>query len=116
MQRGTELLSYRDDDGGVTATLRDASGEREVPARYLVGADGAHSLVRRVAGIPFEGTAYPEQFILADLDIAWALPHDTAHVWIGGEQLAAVLPLPTSNRYRVILPLAPAMVLPANPA
>ena len=115
VQRGTELLSYRADGDGVIATLRDAGGEREVRARYLVGADGAHSLVRREAGIPFEGTAYPEQFILADLDISWALPHDTAHVWIGGEQLAAVLPLPAANRYRVIMPLAPAVVLPANP-
>ncbi len=115
VQRGTELLSYREADGGVAATIRDASGEREVRARYLVGADGAHSVVRRSANIPFEGTAYPEQFILADLDIDWALPHDTAHVWIGGEQLAAVLPLPAANRYRVILPLAPAVVLPANP-
>ncbi len=116
VQRGTELLSYRDEGDGVAATLRDASGEREVRARYLVGADGAHSLVRRLAGIPFEGAAYPEQFILADLDIDWSLPHDTAHVWIGGEQLAAVLPLPAANRYRAILPLAPATVLPANPS
>ena len=116
VQRGTELLSYLEEGDGVTATLRDADGEREVRARYLVGADGAHSLVRRAAGIPFEGSAYPEQFILADLDLEWGLPHDTGHVWIGGEQLAAVLPLPAANRYRVILPLAPAVVLPANPS
>jgi 2-polyprenyl-6-methoxyphenol hydroxylase-like FAD-dependent oxidoreductase len=116
VQRGTEFVSYRNENGGIVATLRDANGEREIRARYLVGADGAHSLVRRDAGIPFEGEAYPEQFILADLDLDWDLPHDTGHVWIGGEQLAAVLPLPASNRYRVILPLAPDMVLPANPA
>jgi 2-polyprenyl-6-methoxyphenol hydroxylase-like FAD-dependent oxidoreductase len=115
VQRGTELLSYRDEGDGIAATLRDASGEREVRAHYLVGADGAHSLVRRLAGIPFEGSAYPEQFILADLDIDWDLSHDTGHVWIGGEQLAAVLPMPAANRFRVILPLAPSLVLPANP-
>lgn len=115
VERGTELIGYREDGDGVVATLRDASGEREVRARYLVGADGAHSLIRRLAGIPFEGSAYPEQFILADLDIAWALPHDKVHIWIGGELLAAVLPLPAENRYRVIMPLAPAVVLPAHP-
>jgi len=115
VERGTELLGYQIDGDGIAATLRDATGEREVRARYLVGADGAHSLVRRVAGIPFEGSAYPEQFILADLDIDWAMPHDSGHVWIRGEQLAAVLPLPAAQRFRVILPLASDMVLPANP-
>lgn len=115
VQRGTELLSFHFEDDGVTATLRDASGEREVRSRYLVGADGAHSLVRRVAGIPFEGSAYPEQFILADLEIAWDLPHDMGHIWIGGDHLAAVLPLPAAQRYRVILPLAAEKDLPADP-
>ena len=115
VQRGAELLSFQIDDDGVTATLRDASGEREVRSRYLVGADGAHSLVRRVAGIPFEGSAYPEQFILADLDIAWDLPHDMGHIWIGGDHLAAVLPLPAAQRYRVILPLAAEKDLPTDP-
>jgi 2-polyprenyl-6-methoxyphenol hydroxylase-like FAD-dependent oxidoreductase len=114
VERGTELLSYRIESDAVTATVRDASGEREVRARYLVGTDGAHSLVRRLADIPFEGSAYAEQFILADLDIDWALPHDTAHVWIGGEQLAAVLPLPSANRYRLIMPLASATEMPAS--
>jgi 2-polyprenyl-6-methoxyphenol hydroxylase-like FAD-dependent oxidoreductase len=114
VQRGTELISYRVESDGVSATVRAASGERELRARYLVGADGAHSLVRRVAGIPFEGSAYAEQFILADLDIDWDLSHDTAHVWIGGEQLAAVLPLPGANRYRLIMPLAQATEMPTS--
>jgi 2-polyprenyl-6-methoxyphenol hydroxylase-like FAD-dependent oxidoreductase len=114
VQRGTELLSYRIEGDAVAATVRDASGEREVRARYLVGADGAHSTVRREAGIQFEGSAYPEQFILADLDIDWNLPHDTAHVWIGGEQLAAVLPLPGEKRYRLIMPLTSATEMPAS--
>lgn len=110
--RGVEFLTYRVEGDGIVATLRDASGEREVRARYLVGADGAHSTVRRLAGIPFEGAAYPEHFVLADLDLDWALTHDAAHVWIGGPQLAAVLPLPAPERYRVVLPLASATELP----
>ncbi|MCA9862228.1 MAG: FAD-dependent monooxygenase [Thermomicrobiales bacterium] len=112
--RGTELVSWRGDGDGVAATIRDTTGEREVRARYLVGADGAHSLVRRMAGIPFEGTAYAEQFILADLDIDWDLPHDIAHVWIGGDHIAAVLPLPGARRYRTILPLAKNVEIPAS--
>ncbi|MFT4041205.1 MAG: FAD-dependent monooxygenase, partial [Thermomicrobiales bacterium] len=115
VQRGVELVSYEADDDGVTATLRDASGEQTVRARYLVGADGAHSVVRHLAGIPFEGAAYPEQFILADLDLDWDLSHDEAHIWIGNGSLAAVLPLPAPNRYRVIMPLAASETLPDPP-
>ncbi|GLZ29312.1 FAD-dependent oxidoreductase [Lentzea sp. NBRC 105346] len=49
---GAELLSYQQDDAGVTAMLRDG---REVRARYLVGADGARSTVRAAAGIGTTG-------------------------------------------------------------
>lgn len=48
----TELIGYREEADCVVATLRDANGESyEVTARYLVGADGGSSTVRRLAGI-----------------------------------------------------------------
>ncbi|MFZ3475593.1 FAD-dependent oxidoreductase [Streptomyces sp. 4.24] len=56
----TELLSF-DQEGPegeeVTARVRDgATGtEREIKARYLVAADGAHSAVRQSLDIPFDG-------------------------------------------------------------
>lgn len=47
--------------GAVHARLVDADGsERTVPARYLVGCDGAHSEVRSSAGISFTGGRYPQ--------------------------------------------------------
>jgi flavin-dependent dehydrogenase len=41
----------------VTATIRDVDSgdERRVRAKYLVGADGAHSKVRELMGIEFDG-------------------------------------------------------------
>ena len=53
----TELLSFTQDDDGVTATCRDRLNGREftVRAKYLVGADGANSIVAEQAGLPFEG-------------------------------------------------------------
>src|ERR1700744_3815185 len=40
---GCELIGFEQDEAGVTARLRTASGEESVRARFLVGADGGGS-------------------------------------------------------------------------
>ena len=54
---GTELTALDQDADGVTVVLRERAGgaERTVRAGYLVGADGAHSRVRRLLGIAMDG-------------------------------------------------------------
>ncbi len=54
---GMELIGIEQDGDGVTATVKDSEngGERTLRARYLVGADGAHSRTRELCGIPFDG-------------------------------------------------------------
>jgi putative polyketide hydroxylase len=54
---GTELSSFRQDDTGVTAELRDVdSGESTtVRADYLVAADGVHSRIRGALGTTTSG-------------------------------------------------------------
>ena len=48
----------------VEATLTNAQGESEkLRGRYLIGADGGRSTVRRLADIEFEGFTWPERFI-----------------------------------------------------
>jgi 2,4-dichlorophenol 6-monooxygenase len=55
----TELLSFAQDDAGVTATVRDrATGSQyQVRASYMIGADGANSRVVEQLGLPLEGTS-----------------------------------------------------------
>ncbi|MGP3984920.1 FAD-dependent oxidoreductase [Streptomyces sp. KR80] len=50
---GTELLSFEQDEEGVTAVVksRDTGEHRTVRADYLIGADGPHSHVRERLGI-----------------------------------------------------------------
>ena len=108
VDRSTQLLGFRFDGERVTATLQGPNGTSELETRFLVGADGAHSTVRCGAGIAFVGDAYPERFLLADLDLDWDLPHDEGHIWIGDDGLVAAIPLPGERRYRVIVPLPPA--------
>lgn len=53
----TEYLGHEQDADGVTVTLRDVQTgrERQVRAKYLVGADGARSKVLDDAGLKVEG-------------------------------------------------------------
>jgi 2-polyprenyl-6-methoxyphenol hydroxylase-like FAD-dependent oxidoreductase len=60
LRRGHEVTGVSQDDAAVTADVRGPDGPYRVTARYLVGCDGAHSVVRDAAGIPFPGTTYPE--------------------------------------------------------
>nr|WP_198598003.1 FAD-dependent monooxygenase [Blastococcus atacamensis] len=53
----TEYLSHVQDDEGVTTTVRDrlSGAEYTIRSKYLIGADGAHSMVAADLDLPFEG-------------------------------------------------------------
>ena len=70
-ERGVELLSITQRDGGVEAMLRNADGREErFAARWILGCDGARSKVRELTGIPFEGRGVGLSFYLGDLELA----------------------------------------------
>src|SRR5436305_1157881 len=78
----------------VRALLRYGDGREEhVRARYVVGADGAHSAVRHTLGLPFLGDAYSQDFVLADLEINWAGDEDRLYFFLSHRGLLAVFPL-----------------------
>jgi len=67
VRHAVELLSFEQDDDGVTAWLRDADGtERRVRADYLVGCDGGRSAVRRAIGAVMEGDRLPQNWLVVD--------------------------------------------------
>jgi 2-polyprenyl-6-methoxyphenol hydroxylase-like FAD-dependent oxidoreductase len=93
VEQRVRLLELRQDVDGVTAELeRIADGVREtVRARYLVGCDGAHSRVRELLEIPFEGATYEEEFLLAD--VRTREPVDSLSLYLGRRALALVAPV-----------------------
>lgn len=106
VRRDVALTAVRQDDDGVTATLRDADGEREVTASYLVAAEGAHSLVRKTLGLSFEGDAFPEEYMLADVELDWSIEPGmsvrSSHLTDGVlDDLLVCIPLPGRCRYRI---------------
>jgi 3-(3-hydroxy-phenyl)propionate hydroxylase len=75
---GAELLGFSDGPQGIMAEIRNASGEREVVrARFLVGADGANSFVRRHMGMEFEGRTFTQDWLVVD---AQEVPNPIDHV------------------------------------
>jgi 3-(3-hydroxy-phenyl)propionate hydroxylase len=48
---------------GVDVEVASPSGIERLNTGYVIGCDGGHSTVRKIAGIDFEGFTYPEKFI-----------------------------------------------------
>jgi 2-polyprenyl-6-methoxyphenol hydroxylase-like FAD-dependent oxidoreductase len=65
--RGVEVVGLDQDSGGVRL---DLAGSAPVRAQYVVGADGAHSAVRRLVGVDFIGTQYATHIMLADVRLS----------------------------------------------
>lgn len=84
------------DESGVTATLRNTSTNttETVRAKYVIGCDGAHSVVRHAAGLSFEGAPYPQDFILADTYMDWsAAPKEPELTFFMGQGMMIMFPL-----------------------
>ena len=107
IERGVALVSFAPNVDGVDCVLRHGDGRSEnVRVRYLVGCDGAHSTIRKGAGIPFEGDAYLQDFLLGDVE-ADANPElsfvpNALHPCVGRHGIAIFFPLGKPTTWRVI--------------
>lgn len=101
---GCRMESLRQDDDGVVATVQSRAGTEMLRARYVVGADGMHSLVRRTADIGFQGESYEDSFVLADVDMDWEHGRDEVKLFFSPAGLLVVAPLP-SGSFRLVGPL-----------
>lgn len=57
------LSYFEQDDDGVTAYVETPVDVKKIRAQYIIGADGASSIVRKLLGIEFDGFTYPEKFL-----------------------------------------------------
>jgi len=58
-------LGYEQDADGVTVQAAGPDGRTtEIRASYVIGADGARSVVRKTMGTEFEGFTWPERFLV----------------------------------------------------
>ncbi|GAA3072063.1 FAD-dependent monooxygenase [Pseudonocardia yunnanensis] len=108
VELATELVTFTQDESGVTATLRRHGAQETARAGYLVGADGGASTVRRTLGIPFEGSTDESiRMLLGDVR-ADGLDHDSGY-WFAAEddmrRGVALTPLPSGDFFQFACPL-----------
>jgi len=97
---GTALDSFEQSDEGVPAVVVKGGETETVAARWLVGCDGGHSIVRRTAGISFVGETREEvRMIVADLEVD-GLDRDAWHIWQHSEGLFSLCPLPSTDVFQ----------------
>lgn len=73
---GHRLTGFAQHDGAIIVQVQGPSGPYELTCRYLVGADGGHSLTRKLAGIDFPGMSF--QDVVTRLAFGVLPPHDWA--------------------------------------
>ena len=103
IERNTELLSFTQDEHQVDAVVAKDHEHSHCLVDYLVGADGAHSCVRKQLNIPFHGNAYPDDWSLADIEMHWPYGDKEAQLFMNqkGHGILFAIPIGT-DRLRVI--------------
>jgi 2-polyprenyl-6-methoxyphenol hydroxylase-like FAD-dependent oxidoreductase len=112
IDRGVTATELSQDAGRAHVSLTTDDGPHTIAARYVVGGDGMHSVVRAAAGIGFAGASYEESFVLADVSMDWSHGRDEAMLFFSPAGLVVIAPLP-NGRFRVVATLDNA---PEHPA
>jgi len=103
------VCGARQDADGVTVTLAGADGTTEERrGRFLIGADGARSEVRKALGVEFEGFTWPERFLVigTTFDFRALLPDLDAVSYVADPtQWHFYLQIP--GMWRMMFPIAP---------
>jgi 2-polyprenyl-6-methoxyphenol hydroxylase-like FAD-dependent oxidoreductase len=108
---GCAVEALEETPSGVHASVVSAAGTQTIRARYVVGADGMHSIVRETAGIGFPGASYEESFVLADVEMSWDHGRDEVMLFFSPAGLVVVAPLPNGS-HRIVATLDQAPVQP----
>jgi 2-polyprenyl-6-methoxyphenol hydroxylase-like FAD-dependent oxidoreductase len=89
----TEFTGFEAAPDRVRARLVADGEEGVIEARYLIGADGAHSAVRHALGLEFRGTTDPSPWWLLDVRMDWGLGTDEVNLFAHPAAVLGVIPI-----------------------
>lgn len=116
VEYGCQLVEFTQSREFVTATINTQTGKEVVTSRYLVGADGGGSVVRKKAGIEFIGsTNEADRMLIVDATVGPELSRNRWHIWPGlrGMSIGAC-PLPHSDQFQWMIGLQPNETAPTD--
>jgi 2-polyprenyl-6-methoxyphenol hydroxylase-like FAD-dependent oxidoreductase len=103
IERGVELVGLTQTKTNIYADLKSSLGtEKAGPFAYIIGADGAHSFVRKNMPLSFEGSTYEDAFILADVQCSSDDQENKFRIFFKGLDFLALVPLYQKGNYRLI--------------
>jgi len=101
LHRGFTVTGVSQEGDQAIVTMSKNSVERKIAARYVVGGDGAHSVVRQATGVEFVGATYDGSFVLADVSLDWPLTEKEVSLFFSPAGMVVVAPLPDGT-FRVV--------------
>ncbi|MGY4535931.1 2-polyprenyl-6-methoxyphenol hydroxylase-like FAD-dependent oxidoreductase [Mucilaginibacter sp. UYNi724] len=101
----TTLISLKQNIDNTEVTLQNGDTTRSLTCNYVVGADGAHSVVRKQLAIPFNGDTYQHKFFLADVRLASEMQDDILSMYLAKNSFAAFFPMPEERSFRIVASL-----------
>ena len=96
VERGRDVTGFVEDESGVDVEFRDGGATR---TRYLVGADGGRSVLRRAAGIAFPGSDATRSNLIAEVEVTHEPPTGMRQDESGTHGLHR---MPDGRTYRVV--------------
>ncbi len=114
VERPCEVVSIHPSDNDVEVQLNRGGELSPIHTKWLVGCDGAHSVVREQASIPFEGGAYEESFVLGDVELDWPIDREEVSLFYSDQGLMVVAPLPGNPfHFRIVATVEQASETPS---
>jgi 2-polyprenyl-6-methoxyphenol hydroxylase-like FAD-dependent oxidoreductase len=106
IERSTEVTGISNGPDGTRTRLKHADGQdEEVQTDWLVGCDGARSIVRHSLGATFDGETNESDWMLGDVHMTgYPVPDTEASVYWHWDGAFIIFPI-TPGRYRVIADL-----------
>ena len=102
MRWSAKLVDLRQNETGCTLSVETAQRREQIRSQWVVGADGAHSTVRNLHSLPFEGHTWPERFVATNVEYEFGRHgYEPANMIADPENWAVVARLGQEDLWRV---------------